>query len=286
MKIYGTILAIGLFMQYLPTNAQCIPRVNESFKRARERMIETADEFLNEAILGLDLEKLRDMMVPYDFENPENGPTFCASGRFFIGCYHNDGVISYNKLVNPINELVNFSRPAVFHRVHADIEKRSLGIESSWDIYSWHAKAEDGVTPAPRWFNDVFHLLQIYFDCDYKIKTFIAIADTLVFDQANMPPLSDYNVERICNGTVSNPGIMRACTGANQVYASVEACKAYLSSVPNEAMTAPFGFGNSIACRDWHLNLARNDPEMHCSHVSPGGGDKCCDQGETCHWHF
>lgn len=63
------------------------------------------------------------------------------------------------------------------------------------------------------------------------------------------------------------------CTGSNQVYNSTEECIGFMSSIPFG--TYDQARSNSVVCRSIHLGLAYFRPDVHCPHVSPGGGEKC-----------
>jgi len=75
--------------------------------------------------------------------------------------------------------------------------------------------------------------------------------------------------------------IQSACVGENQQYAHHADCMARLGTLPrwNEKCVEHL-MGNSTACRDKHLAIAERGgvyAEVHCPHVSMGGGGKCRD---------
>jgi hypothetical protein len=69
------------------------------------------------------------------------------------------------------------------------------------------------------------------------------------------------------------PGIQFNCVGANQQYASVADCVAYVGSLP----TATWDKANqaNIPCVSLHLLLTFMFPDIHCPHVGPTGGGFC-----------
>ncbi len=63
------------------------------------------------------------------------------------------------------------------------------------------------------------------------------------------------------------------CKGNNTAYASRAACQASL-------LTKPMGQGDDVnqdtlVCRALHNTLVPIAPEIHCAHISAGGGGKC-----------
>jgi len=68
-----------------------------------------------------------------------------------------------------------------------------------------------------------------------------------------------------------------ACTGDNAQYSSEADCLDYCSSVAAFEMgTDDDTTGNTIGCRTYHAGVAAAaDPEIHCAHAGPTGGDAC-----------
>ncbi len=59
-----------------------------------------------------------------------------------------------------------------------------------------------------------------------------------------------------------------ACTGGNQVYASLAACLSECGNFPTSPpYNASVTSGDSFACRMYHLTAASVDPAGHCSHI-------------------
>jgi len=79
------------------------------------------------------------------------------------------------------------------------------------------------------------------------------------------------------------PGIQFNCQGANQQYASVAQCVAYVGSLP----TATWDKANqaNIPCVSLHLLLTFMFPDIHCPHVGPTGGGFCTND-HTYSWDF
>jgi hypothetical protein len=69
------------------------------------------------------------------------------------------------------------------------------------------------------------------------------------------------------------PVIQNNCVGANQQYASVADCVAYVGSLP----TATWDKANqaNVPCVSLHLLLTFMAPQIHCPHVGPTGGGFC-----------
>jgi len=192
----------------------------------------------------------------------------CFSARVDLGCYYGKtDIIDYYRLIDPnVAEIVKYyaMNPAF---IVADVVNRTVGsiIEQSFFSFA----TEQNYTAL------AFHFFE--FDCNNKVTLMTSNSDPLIYSEARIPPISDHNITRICAGSPDLGGIQAACTGSNQVYSSVAACESFLSSIPLENPNAPFGYGNSIGCRDWHLGLARIDPLVHCPHAGPTGGGRCCD---------
>lgn len=65
------------------------------------------------------------------------------------------------------------------------------------------------------------------------------------------------------------------CTGANQVYDSVQDCVNFMNTIPYGSFDR--ANSNTFTCRIVHTGLIPRFPDMHCPHVSRGGGGKCID---------
>jgi len=192
----------------------------------------------------------------------------CFSARVDIGCFVGKAdIIDYMRLIDPeVAEIIKYYQMnPVF--VTADVVNRTVGAMIEQFFFSY--------STAQNYSALGFHFFE--FDCNNKVTLMISYSDALIYTQARIPPISDHNITRICDGSAELGGIQDACTGANQVYSSVAACESFLNSIPAENPNAPFGRGNSVGCRDWHLGLARINPAVHCAHAGPTGGGKCCD---------
>jgi hypothetical protein len=67
--------------------------------------------------------------------------------------------------------------------------------------------------------------------------------------------------------------IMTSCTGALTQYYDLEECLASCALFPpGEPGTES---GDSLACRVTHAALAVDEPDPHCRHAGPSGGDVC-----------
>lgn len=125
--------------------------------------------------------------------------------------------------------------------------------------------------------------LYIETDCFGEVTVYAAWVDTGDAQRANLPPAGETNLTRLCAGGPSrvypgewSKGIQDSCVGVNQQYASVAACVAYMQALPYQVISPNEATGNSTSCRSWHLGMARRAPELHCMHVGPTGGGKCC----------
>jgi hypothetical protein len=71
--------------------------------------------------------------------------------------------------------------------------------------------------------------------------------------------------------------ITASCTGANLQYASENDCNTFCNDNPlnwGTGTTDDTG-GNTLGCRQYHVGAAANDPDNHCVHAGPTGGDAC-----------
>lgn len=71
--------------------------------------------------------------------------------------------------------------------------------------------------------------------------------------------------------------IQTACTGTLAQYESVNACLGTCEHLPVGALGDMTG--NTLGCRVYHTDFARQDPMTHCEHAGPAGGTMC---GTTC----
>ncbi len=78
-----------------------------------------------------------------------------------------------------------------------------------------------------------------------------------------------FNCDSYCDVIAKN------CTGANSEYvnrlACKEMCKHFETGRDGEQS------GDSLACRVYHTNAAKLDPDVHCRHAGPTGGGHCGD---------
>ncbi|KAI9684421.1 MAG: hypothetical protein M1829_002231 [Trizodia sp. TS-e1964] len=88
-------------------------------------------------------------------------------------------------------------------------------------------------------------------------------------DPTVVPQVQQAVIQQTCGAT------QQLCTGANQVYSSVEDCIAKLSAKPYGNYDEVWG--DNVVCRTIHLRLAALRPQVHCPHVGPTGGMKCVD---------
>eukprot|EP01136_Pigoraptor_vietnamica_P017293 Opistho-1_new@62251 len=91
---------------------------------------------------------------------------------------------------------------------------------------------------------------------------------TVDIDPATVPRAGVVDVPTLCGG------IMAKCTGANQVYASIEACIGFIMSLPRACDKFALQ-GNTQFCRQFHFLNALVNPNVHCIHTSMTGGGKC-----------
>ena len=101
-----------------------------------------------------------------------------------------------------------------------------------------------------------------------------------VIDNDTPPPPTPPTCAEYCEA------VQDACTADNVQYASEAECMAWCGTVA----TLPIGErgdtdGNTVGCRLYHAGVAAlEDPEIHCAHAGPYGGDTCgslCDN--FCH---
>lgn len=73
---------------------------------------------------------------------------------------------------------------------------------------------------------------------------------------------------------------MSVCVEANSIYPSEEAClqacDRFDFGTPNDTAV------DTLHCRVYHLNVARDAPSIHCPHGGPGGGGVCVEDVEDC----
>ncbi|RAK95706.1 uncharacterized protein BO80DRAFT_249267 [Aspergillus ibericus CBS 121593] len=68
----------------------------------------------------------------------------------------------------------------------------------------------------------------------------------------------------------------RHCLGANRQYPSEDACLEFLTQ--QIRFGQPYEMGrNTLLCREVHDNMVRYNPDVHCAHIGPTGGDYCVD---------
>lgn len=69
--------------------------------------------------------------------------------------------------------------------------------------------------------------------------------------------------------------IQANCTVENAQYASdqecLDACALLAPGMPGDQT------GNTIACRQYHADVAATTPVPHCEHAGPDGGGQCVD---------
>lgn len=71
--------------------------------------------------------------------------------------------------------------------------------------------------------------------------------------------------------------VMASCTGGNAQYPDMGACMMYCTTNAGwDPGTAADTTQNTIGCRLYHAGVAgMMDPETHCPHAGPSGGDQC-----------
>ena len=88
----------------------------------------------------------------------------------------------------------------------------------------------------------------------------------------------------VCVDTLPDPTceaycsvVQASCTGDNAQYPSEADCLSYCSvSGALKPGTSADTEGNTIGCRIYHATVAGDtDPELHCAHAGPSGGDVC-----------
>ncbi|GLA40527.1 hypothetical protein AnigIFM63309_008361 [Aspergillus niger] len=66
------------------------------------------------------------------------------------------------------------------------------------------------------------------------------------------------------------------CLGRNRQYASAQDCYVFLTQ--KIRFGQPYEMGrNTLLCREVHDNMVRLNPDVHCAHIGPSGGDYCVD---------
>ena len=72
--------------------------------------------------------------------------------------------------------------------------------------------------------------------------------------------------------------VMSACTDSNAQYADSAACLAHCETYAGWDLGASIDetSGNTVGCRIYHATVAASEnPELHCPHAGPSGGDVC-----------
>lgn len=85
-------------------------------------------------------------------------------------------------------------------------------------------------------------------------------------------------IEDLCGG------ITNICTGPNAVYSDFNDCRNFMNSI--DFGTYDRAASNSVICRSVHLSLAGFRPDIHCPHVSRGGGGKCIDTEYSAYFEY
>jgi hypothetical protein len=96
---------------------------------------------------------------------------------------------------------------------------------------------------------------------------------------ADVDPVDPLSCERYCSLIEAN------CTDLNAQYPDEATCLRYCA----DEARLPIGTlddreGNTVGCRIYHADVAVDDPDLHCPHAGPSGGDVCgtwCDN--YCH---
>lgn len=77
------------------------------------------------------------------------------------------------------------------------------------------------------------------------------------------------------------------CSGANALYPDMAGCMTACAAIPTGGVAGDTD-GNSLNCRNYHAEVAKNDPVTHCGHASLSGGGICggycevyCDYAEA-----
>ncbi|OJJ67885.1 hypothetical protein ASPBRDRAFT_58471 [Aspergillus brasiliensis CBS 101740] len=66
------------------------------------------------------------------------------------------------------------------------------------------------------------------------------------------------------------------CLGSNRQYASPQECYRFLTR--RIRFGQPWEMGrNTLLCREVHENMVRLNPDVHCAHIGPSGGEYCVD---------
>jgi hypothetical protein len=69
--------------------------------------------------------------------------------------------------------------------------------------------------------------------------------------------------------------IVTTCTGNNNQYADAAACETIANGVNISGGADTDTGGDTLGCRVYHLGVAGGDPDTHCVHAGPTGGDAC-----------
>ena len=95
------------------------------------------------------------------------------------------------------------------------------------------------------------------------------------FDEATLDPNVQTTVSQTqpltCDSYCTT--IMTNCTGLYQEYLSPEICKAMCQHF--ELGLADDTTNDSLACRLYHANSAKESPNVHCKHAGPTGAGHC-----------
>ncbi|CAI7589669.1 unnamed protein product [Penicillium glandicola] len=66
------------------------------------------------------------------------------------------------------------------------------------------------------------------------------------------------------------------CTGSNQQYTDTANCYDFLTKTVRFGKSYELG-RNTLLCREVHEHMVQYRPDVHCSHIGPGGGGYCVD---------
>jgi hypothetical protein len=111
---------------------------------------------------------------------------------------------------------------------------------------------------------------------DGRVRALKVLFQRLGFPDAVLPPFAQeaqvHNVRAATMNAIC--GIIQTrCTGANQQYADLAACNAYMQSIPDGGWER--GDQKDFGCVRLHQILTGSRPDVHCAHVGPTGGGKC-----------